>query len=274
MANDQNRRKFLETAAATTAVFTIVPRHVLGGPGVVAPSDKITLGHIGVGTEGLREIQPILASPEIQIISVCDPNQHAAGYRDWSKTGIRDGIRRMLGDSNWTAGGEDVIPGGRDVAKNIIDTYYSKQRSGERLRGCSTYADFREMLTDAAPGAKGFDWDVWLGREADRPYHPNYPHAVFRGWYDFGGGSMADMGHYSLWTVFNALELSGPTSTEPMLSHNCVLNDDVAVTVKNDFSFPTACSGGFRYPPKGQRPAVDFIWSSRGMRPATPDELD
>jgi hypothetical protein len=27
----------------------------------------------------------------------------------------------------------------------------------------------------------------------------------FRGWYDFGGGSMADMGHYSLWTVFNAL---------------------------------------------------------------------
>src|SRR5258708_36649043 len=52
----------------------------------------------------------------------------------------------MLGDSNWTAGGEDVIPGGRDVAKNIIDTYYSKQRSGEKLRGCSTYADFREML--------------------------------------------------------------------------------------------------------------------------------
>ena len=38
---------------------------------------------------------------------------------------------------------------------------------------------------------------------------------VFRGWYDFGGGSMADMGHYSLWTVFNALELSGPTSVEP-----------------------------------------------------------
>src|SRR5258708_22289657 len=146
MGNDQNRRKFLETAAATTAVFTIVPRHVLGGPGVVAPSDKITLGHIGVGTEGLREIQPLLAAPEIQIISVYDPNQHAAGYRDWSKTGIRDGIRRMLGDSNWTAGGEDVIPGGRDVAKDIIDTYYSKQRSGEKLRGCSTYADFREML--------------------------------------------------------------------------------------------------------------------------------
>src|SRR5207302_823529 len=41
MTSDQNRRKFLGNAAATAAAFTIVPRHVLGGPGVVAPSDKI-----------------------------------------------------------------------------------------------------------------------------------------------------------------------------------------------------------------------------------------
>jgi hypothetical protein len=97
---------------------------------------------------------------------------------------------------------------------------------------------------------------------------------VFRGWYDFGGGSMADMGHYSLWTVFNALELSGPTSIEPVFSHNCVLNDNVAATVKNDFSFPTASSVRFRYPAKGQRSAVDLIWYDGGMRPPTPDELD
>ena len=59
---------------------------------------------------------------------------------------------------------------------------------------------------------------------------------VFRGWYDFGGGSMADMGHYSLWTVFNALELGAPTSIEPMLSHNCMLKDCVSTTIRNDFS--------------------------------------
>ena len=44
-----------------------------------------------------------------------------------------------------------------------------------------------------------------LGPEAYRDYSPDYTNMVFRGWYDFGGGSMADMGHYSLWTVFNAL---------------------------------------------------------------------
>jgi hypothetical protein len=62
---------------------------------------------------------------------------------------------------------------------------------------------------------------LWLGPEAARPYSPDYTHMVFRGWYDFGGGCMADMGHYSLWTVFNALELGSTTGVEPVLSHTC-----------------------------------------------------
>jgi hypothetical protein len=97
---------------------------------------------------------------------------------------------------------------------------------------------------------------------------------VFRGWYDFGGGSMADMGHYSLWTVFNHLELANPISIEPMLSHACVLRDTVAVTVRNDYSFPTASIVRFRYPERGWRPAVDLIWYDGGMHPPLPEELD
>ena len=58
--------------------------------------------------------------------------------------------------------------------------------------------------TDTPPVPDGFDWDLWLGPVPDRPYHPNYTHAVFRGWYDFGAGSIADMGHYSLWPLFLA----------------------------------------------------------------------
>ena len=50
-----NRRKFLSSTAATVA-FTVVPRHVLGGLNYVAPSDKITLGYIGCGTQGIREM--------------------------------------------------------------------------------------------------------------------------------------------------------------------------------------------------------------------------
>jgi hypothetical protein len=120
----------------------------------------------------------------------------------------------------------------------------------------------------------GFDWDLWLGPEKERPYHPNYTHMVFRGWYDFGGGSLADMGHYSLWTVFNALELESPTSIEPLMSHQCVFKDNVSTTVKNDFSFPTASSVRFKFPARGARPAIELTWWEGGMRPPTPEELE
>ncbi|MBK5290555.1 MAG: Gfo/Idh/MocA family oxidoreductase [Acidobacteriia bacterium] len=377
MTPENNRRKFLGTAAVTAA-FTIVPRHVLGGPGQVAPSDKITLAYIGVGTQGLREMLNLLAAPEIQITSVCDPSQYAVEYRDWSRDGLLNGIRRTLEKPDWRAGAEGTIPGGREVGKDIVETYYASKRSSDKFKGCAAYADFRELLdrekdlnavkvmtpdhlhavisiaamkkgkhvimhkpianrlqeaklvidtarergvathfmpwdsngamepvlawikegaigtlrevhnwtnrpmwpqyatipTDTPPVPKGFDWDLWLGPEADRPYHPNYTHMVFRGWYDFGGGSMADMGHYSLWTVFNALELGSPTSIEPMLSHGHILKDSVAAGVKNDFSFPAASTVRFKYPARGQRPAVDLIWYEGGIRPPTPPELE
>src|SRR5580698_9733492 len=128
MTYEQNRRKFLGTAAATAA-FTIVPRHVLGGPSVVAPSDKIRLAYIGTGTQGLREMMWLLPIPDIQIVAVCDPNQHPVGYRDWSKSGLVNEIRRTLGKPDWTVSGGG-IPGGRDVARNIVETYYANQRSG------------------------------------------------------------------------------------------------------------------------------------------------
>lgn len=377
MTSDQNRRQFLGNAAAAAA-FTIVPRHVLGGPGVVAPSDKITLAYIGVGTEGLREMLGLLPVPDLQIVSVCDPNKDAAGYRDWSRDGLLNGIRRTIGKSDWRAGSEGVIPGGRDAAKDIVETYYANQRSTGQFKGCSAYADYRELLdkekdlnavkimtpdhlhgvisiaamkkgkhvilhkpianrlkearlvidvarstgvathflpwdangsmepvlawikegaigtlreihnwtnrpvwpqyatlpTEAPPVPPGFDWNLWLGPEAERPYSPDYTHMVFRGWYDFGGGTMADMGHYSLWTVFNALELGSPVSVEPMLSHQCVFKDNVATTVKNDFSFPTASSVRFKFPARGQRPAVELTWYDGGMKPPAPEELE
>jgi hypothetical protein len=42
-----SRREFLGASAFATAAFTIVPRHVLGGPGYVAPGDKLNLACLG-----------------------------------------------------------------------------------------------------------------------------------------------------------------------------------------------------------------------------------
>jgi len=127
--------------------------------------------------------------------------------------------------------------------------------------------------TDTPPVPKGLNWDLWLGPEGDRPYHPNYTNMVFRGWYDFGGGSMADMGHYSLWSVFNALQLEAPTIIEPTLNHFTGFNEGVPFRVKNDFAFPMACTVRFKFSARGNRPAVDLCWYDGGMRPPVPEEF-
>ena len=126
------------------------------------------------------------------------------------------------------------------------------------------WPQYATLPSDRPPVPEGLDWDLWLGPEAERPYHPNYTNMVFRGWYDFGGGSMADMGHYSLWTVFKALDLSGPTSIDPMLTHACTLQDGVSTTIRNDFSFPLAAVVRFRYPARGARGPVDLVWYDGG----------
>jgi predicted dehydrogenase len=51
-----SRRKFLGGVAATTAAFTIVPRHVLGGAGYTAPSEKLNIAGVGVGGMGQRNL--------------------------------------------------------------------------------------------------------------------------------------------------------------------------------------------------------------------------
>ena len=99
-----NRRKFLTKASGAIAAFTIVPRHVIGGSKHVPPSEKINIGYIGAGTQGIRQLIKALPSPEIKIISVCDPNKDSADYIAWSKNEIRDKVRAFLKNPNWGRG--------------------------------------------------------------------------------------------------------------------------------------------------------------------------
>ncbi len=113
-----SRRKFIAVGGATAAAFTIVPRHVLGGVGFVAPSEKITVAYIGCGTQGLREMPDMLRLPEVQIVAVCDPVKESHDYVDWSKDGLRKSLAAALGKPDWRRG-ERGIPGGREVAEGI-----------------------------------------------------------------------------------------------------------------------------------------------------------
>lgn len=373
-----NRRHFMSAAAATTATISIVPRHVLGGTGYVAPSDKITVANIGCGTQGLREMSDMLQNPDIQVVSVCDANKFTTNYLDWSANGIRDGIRKTLEDDNW---GADYtgIPGGRDIGKEYVEKYYAKNKPSGQYKGVSSYEDYHELLEkesdidaikimtpdhhhaylaiaamkkgkhvithkpianrmsegrlaietakksnvktfllawserpeyslilkwindgvigelkeihnwsyrpvweqwpsrpkDTPPIPKGFNWDLWLGPVPDMPYHPHYTHNVFRGWYDFGGGSIADMGHYSLFPLFRTLGIeTPPVAAKAYGTTHRYVDGNTYKWLENDVSFPESCLVQLKFPKQKTLPAFDLYWYDGGMKPFIPDELN
>src|SRR5436189_474267 len=68
-----SRRKFIKASGAAATAFNIVPRHVLGGPGFVPPSEKINIAIIGCGGQGRNNARALFELDDAQIIAVADP---------------------------------------------------------------------------------------------------------------------------------------------------------------------------------------------------------
>jgi predicted dehydrogenase len=345
MSHDQrsSRRHFLTTAAATAAV-TIVPRHVLGGPRFVAPSDTVNVALVGAGGQGLENARALFQEPDCQVIAVADAAE------DWDLSAYYYGGRS-----------------GRGPARTLIERNYAEQKPGYR---CAVYEDFRVMLEkekaidavlvatpdhvhayvaiqamkagkhvycekplahdiwearqmaraaaetgvatqmgnmgrsseghrqtaewiwDGAIGAvrevhawnatvgtniwrplapltgayeppRGLDWDLWLGPREPRPWHPAYAPVSWRGFWDFGGGAMPDMGIHHVDPAFNALGLEVPETVEAT----------AAGGVERDI-----CSRGllvsWRFAATDKRGPLTLYWYDGGLLPPTPPGLD
>ena len=78
------RRNFLKTLSGM-ALLTVVPRHVLGGPKHVAPSDQLTKGIIGVGGIG-KSSYHFTSTKECRLVAVCDvDSKHLQSALDLGK---------------------------------------------------------------------------------------------------------------------------------------------------------------------------------------------
>lgn len=81
-ARSVTRRKFLQTAAAASTVFavpTIIPARALGRDGAVAPSERITLGGIGIRNRGGYVLDFMLQQPDVQFLAVADVRSDRRG---------------------------------------------------------------------------------------------------------------------------------------------------------------------------------------------------
>ncbi|MBN2089963.1 Gfo/Idh/MocA family oxidoreductase [candidate division KSB1 bacterium] len=79
-----SRRDFIGTTAATAAAFMIVPRHVLGGPGYVAPSDKLDIICVGCGGKGTSDTTSVSTENIVALVDVDDEKMQSL-KDDWTK---------------------------------------------------------------------------------------------------------------------------------------------------------------------------------------------
>lgn len=71
MVQNFTRRDFLKASAAA-ATPMIVPASVFGTQDKAAPSSRLGIGYIGVGTMGYNHVKGLINEKDVQIIAVCD----------------------------------------------------------------------------------------------------------------------------------------------------------------------------------------------------------
>jgi len=124
MSGNQNpgisRRRFVTSVASAAAATTILPRHVLGGRGYVAPSDKVNVAIVGVGGQGRSNLHSLFQEDACQVIAIADPCE------EWDL-------------SSFYYGGK----AGRGPIQAEIEETYRAKTSNYR---CAAYEDFRLML--------------------------------------------------------------------------------------------------------------------------------
>ena len=119
------RRTFLKRSVAVTGGLAIIPRYVLGGRGVVAPSDRVNVAVIGTGGQGIVNSKALFEHPDCRIIAIADPNEES----DYSR---------------FYYGGT----AGRKPALALIQRHYTQADSAGKGPECRPYLDFRRMLDE------------------------------------------------------------------------------------------------------------------------------
>ena len=105
-----------------------------------------------------------------------------------------------------------------------------------------------------------FDWNLWLGPAADRPYHPSYAPFNWRGYWDFGTGALGDMACHIMDAAYWTLGHKYPTR----------------ITAESTQLFPETAPRSSRityeFPARNGRPPVTFVWRDGGLTPSRPSD--
>ena len=114
----------------------------------------------------------------------------------------------------------------------------------------------QERPTDSSPVPPGLDWDLWLGPAPARPFHEVYwPGPKWYRWWDFGNGTMSDLGSHRNDPAFWALELRAPLTVE---AFGPPPHPELA---------PASMRVFYEFGPRGNQPPVRLHWYQGEEKP-------
>lgn len=143
-----NRRSFSQTAAAVSLSSTLGLASRSHGSRRIPPSDRLTVGVIGLGARGNQVMKSFLAEDDVQIVAVCDV--HDSHYRD----------------RKWGSGAPmGLLPG-----KRAVERHYSELVKSGVYKGCQAISDYREVIErddiDAVIVATPDHWHAKIASDA------------------------------------------------------------------------------------------------------------
>jgi predicted dehydrogenase len=129
---------------------------------------------------------------------------------------------------------------------------------------CNRKGPGGELPKGSQPVPDYLDWELWLGPAPFRPYNPEYlpGNLTWNRYWDFGNGTLGDMGSHLIDVAFWALDLREPTTVE------------AKGTPVSPVTNPEWLIATWEHPACGDRPAVKLSWYDADKRPESPAGVD
>ncbi|MHC4403378.1 MAG: Gfo/Idh/MocA family protein [Planctomycetota bacterium] len=113
-----------------------------------------------------------------------------------------------------------------------------------------------ERPEGSMPVPEGLHWDLWIGPAPYRPFHEVYfPGPKWYRWWDFGNGTMSDLGSHWVDLPFWALKLDYPLTIE---ASGPPPHPEIA---------PASMQAAYEYGPRGDLPPVQLTWYQGENKP-------
>jgi len=129
-------------------------------------------------------------------------------------------------------------------------------QSPEDARKNRDIVNVQDRPKKAEPVPSNLDWDLWLGPAPARPFHSVYfPGPKWYRWWDFGNGTMSDLGSHWVDLPFWALKLNHPLTIE---ASGPKPHPEIA---------PASMQATYEYGQRGEMPAVKLTWYQGANKP-------